>query len=70
MIQKVQHRATKIIPAIRNLSCENRLIQIELTTLKDRRLRGDHCLKYFIEISRQLYKFFYNRIVISRDKNK
>jgi ribonucleases P/MRP protein subunit RPP40 len=42
MIEQVQQRATKLIPAIRNLSFENRLRKLEsLTTLKDRRLRGD-----------------------------
>jgi len=41
MIEQVQHRATKLIPAIRNLNYENRLRKLESTTLKDRRLRGD-----------------------------
>ena len=41
MIEQVQQRATKLIPAIRNLSYENRLRKLELTTLKDRRLKGD-----------------------------
>jgi len=41
MIEQVQQRATKLTPAIRNLSYENRLRKLELTTLKDRRLRGD-----------------------------
>ena len=38
MIEQVQQRATKLI---RNLSYENRLRKLELTTFKDRRLRGD-----------------------------
>jgi len=38
MIEQVQRQATKLIPAIRNLSFENRLRKLELTTLKDRRL--------------------------------
>ena len=41
MIEQVQQQATKLISAIRNLSYENRLRKLELTTLKDRRLRGD-----------------------------
>jgi ribonucleases P/MRP protein subunit RPP40 len=41
MIEQVKQRATKLMPAIRNLSYENRLRKLELTTLKDRRLRGD-----------------------------
>jgi len=42
MIEQVQQPATKLTPAIRNLSYENRLRKLESsTTLKDRRLRGD-----------------------------
>jgi hypothetical protein len=41
MIEQVQRQTTKLIPAIRNLSYENRLRKLELTTLKDRILRGD-----------------------------
>ena len=41
MIEQVQQRAKKLIPAIRTLSYENRLRKLELTTLKDGRLRGD-----------------------------
>jgi ribonucleases P/MRP protein subunit RPP40 len=40
MIEQVQQRATKL-PAIRNLSYENRFRKLDLKTLKDRRLRGD-----------------------------
>jgi len=35
MIRQVQQQATKLKPAIRNLSHENRLRKLELTTLKD-----------------------------------
>jgi hypothetical protein len=38
MIEQVQQRATKLIPAIRNLSYENRLRKLELTTLKSEQL--------------------------------
>ncbi len=42
MIEQVQQRASKLIPpVIINLIYENRLRKLELTTLKDRRLRGD-----------------------------
>jgi hypothetical protein len=37
----LDHLLSKLIPAIRNLSYENRLRKLEPTTLKDRRLRGD-----------------------------
>ena len=48
-IEKVQHRATKVSPAIRNLSYEQRLNTLELTTLETRRIRGDLIQKYKIE---------------------
>jgi len=37
----VQHRATKYIRRMKNKSCEERLQQLGLTTLKTRRIRGD-----------------------------
>ena len=46
MIEQVQKRATKIILAIRNLNYENRRRKLELTTLKDRRLRGNLIQKF------------------------
>ena len=39
-LERIQ-RATKIIPELRDLSYENRLLQCGLTTLETRRLRGD-----------------------------
>ena len=41
LIEGVQHRATKIINGFNNLSYEQRLAAIGLTTLETRRLRGD-----------------------------
>ena len=38
---KIQRRATKIIPELRDLSYESRLLQCGLTTLETRRLRED-----------------------------
>ena len=40
-LERIQRRATKIIPELRDLSYESRLFQCGLTTLKTRRLRGD-----------------------------
>jgi gas vesicle protein len=49
LIEKVQHRATKVSPAIQNLSYEQRLNTLKLTTLETRRIRGDLIQKYKIE---------------------
>jgi hypothetical protein len=41
LIEKVQRRATKLIPQLKDKSYEERLIFLDLTTLETRRLRGD-----------------------------
>ena len=38
-IERIQRRATKMIPELRDLSYESRLLQCDLTTLETRRLR-------------------------------
>ena len=40
-LERIQRRATKMIPELRDLSYESRLLQCDLTTLETRRLRGD-----------------------------
>ena len=40
-LERIQQRAIKMIPELRDFSCENRLLQCGLTILETRRLRGD-----------------------------
>ena len=46
LIENVQRRATRIVRGYGNLSYEERLSELGLPKLKDRRLRGDMILTY------------------------
>ena len=54
-IEKIQRRATKLVPNLNKLDYDSRLLKLNLTTLEVRRKRGDLI---------QFYKFvnFYNNI--------
>ena len=54
-IENVQRRATKLVPAIRNKSYEDRLEILGLTTLEERRKRGDP-IQYF-KINKKIILF-------------
>ena len=45
-VQRTERRATKLVPALRDLSYEERLRRLKLTTLEERRVRGDMILTY------------------------
>ncbi|XP_065671758.1 uncharacterized protein LOC136089635 [Hydra vulgaris] len=47
-IEKIQHKATKLVSSIRNLSYTKRLEKLNLTTLVERRQRGDPIQMYKI----------------------
>ena len=49
MLERVQHRATRLIPSLRKIIYEKRLKALDLTTLTERRQRDDMI---------QLYKIF------------
>ena len=46
ILESVQRRATKLVPCLRTLSYEERLKRLGLSTLVDRRIRGD-MIQYF-----------------------
>ena len=47
-LERIQRRATKMIPELRDLSYESRLLQCGLTKLETRRLRGDQIEMFII----------------------
>jgi hypothetical protein len=48
LLESVQHRATRIIPSLKKISYENRMKAFDLTTLSERRQRGDMIQLYKI----------------------
>ena len=51
-MEKIQRRATKMIPEIRNHSCHQRIQELDLISLVQRRLRGQ-----LIEVFKYLNRF-------------
>ena len=41
LIEGVQKTATRLVPELRKLTYEERLVKLELTTLEARRIRGN-----------------------------
>ena len=58
LIEKVQKRAVRMVPGMKNLSYEERLAKLGLTTLVERRFRGDMI---------ETYKLLTNKEGISRN---
>ena len=60
-IEKVQHRATKMIEGYKNLKYEDRLTKTDLTTLEERRTRGDliEVFKMIKGLNKTDYKKFF-----------
>ena len=48
LLEGVQRRATRMVPELKDLPYEERLKELELTTLKERRVRGDMIETYKI----------------------
>ena len=53
-LERVQHRATKMIPELKNVRYEERLRKLDLPSLNYRKARGDmiECYKYLTGISK------------------
>ena len=67
MKEYIQRRATKLVPELKNLQNEKRLKRLGLTTLEDRRVRGDMIETYQIIIGKEDIdpgKFFTMALVI------
>ena len=62
MLEKVQRRATKLIPNIANLSYEDRLKELGMFSVSHRFLRGDiiHVFKLLRSLTEAEWGVFFN----------
>ena len=56
-LEKLQQRTTKVISSIKHLPYDQRLMKLNLTTLVDRRIRGDVIEQYIINNKIDVVKF-------------
>ena len=66
LIENVQRRATRIVSGYGNLSYEERLSELGLPKLKDRRLRGDMILTY--RLMNGLEDIYYRKFFTLNDR--
>ena len=59
LVEGVPRRATKIVPELKHLSYEERLERLGLTTLRERRIRGDMI---------ETYKIMTGKVNVNREK--
>ena len=58
-LENVQRRATKLLPALKNVTYKNRLLDLGIPTLEYRRVRADMV---------QMYKKFHGNDIVDKDK--
>ena len=66
-VERVQRRATKQVPSLKNMTYPERLKKLELTTLRFRRLRGDMVETYKIYLQTNMtliQQYFYTTYLI------
>ncbi|KAF2345895.1 hypothetical protein FHG87_023350 [Trinorchestia longiramus] len=71
-MEKIQRKATKMIPELRNLSYERRLQRLELISLEQRRLRGQfiETFKYLNGLNNVIMEGLFERDGSVRTRNK
>jgi len=63
-IEKVQKRATKLVISLKKLPCKERLLQLNLHTLKYRQLRGD-----MIEVYKIIHDMYDRSVALELPRN-